>query len=129
MYVTKHIDWLSITLPSDTNMESLFPLLDWHFVGRGNHGYKYRFQDAITGTTYQMHGPSDDMGVNVVFDGEALGMLRSSVGGTDDGLCRLTSARHGYSSRLDLTLNIHEGQLTPRKVYQAFKAGNLTAKT
>jgi len=129
MYVTKHIDWLSITLPTGTDMERLFPLLDWHYIGRGMHGYKYRYKDALTGTTFQTDGPVDDMGVHVVFDGEALSMLRSSFGGTDDGLCRLTSERHGYSSRIDLTLNIHQSQLTPRKVYQAFKAGNLTAKS
>src|SRR6266567_4458855 len=46
-------------------------------------------------------------------------------GGHDTALVKLLADRHGYASRIDLTIDIHEGQLTPRKVYSALKKGAL----
>lgn len=129
MYVTKHIDWLSATFQTGTQMAELFPLLDWRYVGRGLHGYQFRYRDAATGATYQEGSPNHDMGVHLTLDGEALYSLRSAFGGVDDAIARIIASWHGYASRIDLTLNIHEGDLTPRKVYQAVKSGTLKSKT
>lgn len=129
MYVTKHIDWLSITFPTDTNLQSIFSTLDWRYIGKGKHGYKFAYRDQITGAIYQEGGNVDDMGVHLTLSGDCLNMLRSERGGQDDSLAVLVTSQSGYASRIDLTLNIHEGQLTPRKLYNAYKAGNLTAKT
>lgn len=129
MYVTKHIDWLSITFQTGTQMAQVFPLLEWHYVGRGRFGYKYAYRDRLTGATYQEGGQSDDMGVQLQLSGETLNGLRSSFGGEDTAIARRCADWHGYASRIDLTLNIHEGELTPRKVYNAVKAGSLKART
>lgn len=129
MYATQHIDWLSITFPSNTDIQGIFPLCDWRYAGRGVHGYKFKYQDRITGANYQFGAASDDMGVHLTLDGEALNSFRSHFGGTDDGIVRTLSNRNGYASRIDLTLNIHEGRLTPRHVQQAFKTGKLKAST
>lgn len=128
MYVTKHIDWLSITFAPDEDIPRIFPLLDWNYIGRGMHGYKFKYQDRITGARFQSGSASEEMGVHLTLDGEALNSLRSTFGGVDDGLVKTLADRHGYASRIDLTLNIHEGQLTPRKVFNAFKAGTLKAR-
>lgn len=129
MYVTKHIDWLSITFQTGTDLQRIFPLLDWHYAGSGRFGYKWLYRDKITGASYQEGSQNDDMGVHLTLSGEALNSLRSAVGGDDTALCKLLADWHGYSSRIDLTLNIHEGTLTPRKVYSAVKTGALKAPT
>jgi len=129
MYVTKHTDWLSITLPTGSHPQDIFPLCEFVYVGRGLHGYQHKYTDRITGMVWQEGNSRDDMGCHLTITGEALNMLRSHFGGTDDGIVRTLADWHAYASRIDLTLNIHQGQLTPRKVYSAYKAGNLTAKT
>jgi Replication initiation factor len=129
MYATKHIDWLSITFKTGTDLQAIFPLLDWRYSGRGRFGYKWLYKDKITGASYQEGSENDDMGVHLTLSGEALGSLRSHFGGQDNALVGLLADWHGYASRLDLTLNIHEGDLTPRKVYSAVKTGALKART
>lgn len=129
MYSTKHIDWLSITFPTDVQLRSVFGTLDWRFSGKGRHGYKFAYRDSITGATYQECAASDDMGVHLTLSGDALNMLRSERGGTDDGLLNTCSTLHGYVSRIDLTLNIHEGKVTVQDVYKAVKNGSLRART
>jgi hypothetical protein len=129
MYVTKHIDWLSITFQTGTDLQAIFPFLDWRYIGRGRFGYKYAYRDKITGASYQEGGPSDDMGCHLTLSGDALNGLRSSFGGQDTAIARTLSDWHGYASRVDLTLNIHEGELTPRKVYSAVKIGALKSRT
>lgn len=129
MYVTKHIDWLSVTFETGTDLQAIFPLLDWHYMGRGRFGYQYAYRDKITGANYQEGSANDEMGVHLTLPGDALNSLRSQWGGNDTALAQLLTHWHGYASRIDLTLNIHEGQLTPRKVYSAVKTGALNART
>jgi len=129
MHITKHIDWLSITFQTGADLQVIFPLLDWHYAGRGRFGYKWMYIDRTTGASYQEGSSNDDMGVHLTLSGETLNMLRSTFGGDDGKLAALLAKHHGYASRIDLTLNIHEGQLTPRKVYSAVQTGSLKART
>ena len=129
MYATKHLDWLSITFETGTQMAQVFPTFDWHYVGRGMHGYNFMYRDKLTGAIYHEAGHSDEMGVHLQISGDALARIRSERGGTDDGLVRLLSDRHGYASRVDLTVNIHDGELTPRRMFEELKAGKLKART
>lgn len=129
MYVTKHLDWLSITFPTHTDLGRIFGTLDWHFVGRGRFGYQFAYRDKVTGASFMEGAQSDDMGVHLTLPGDALQMLRTERGGIDDELARLLTRHSGYCSRIDLTLNIHDGTLTPRKVYDAVKRGSLKART
>lgn len=129
MYVTKHIDWLSITFETGTNLQAILGTLDWHYVGRGRYGYKFAYRDRLSGAQYQEGSSVDDMGVHLTLSGDTLNTLRTHVGADDTALAKLLADWHGYSSRIDLTVNIHEGQLTTRKVYQAVKSGALTSRT
>src|SRR6266699_1485843 len=125
MYVTKMVDWLSITCKTGEDLQRIFGTLDWHYLGRGRFGYKFAYRDRITGAHYQEGSANDDMGVHLTLSGDTLASLRSQWGGDDTALVKLLADRHGYASRIDLTIDIHEGQLTPRKVYSALKKGAL----
>lgn len=129
MYVSKHIDWLSITFQKGTDLQRIFGTLDWHYDGRGRFGYQHAYRDKITGAMYQEGNVAGDMGVHLTLSGDALNSLRSQVGSDDDALARICADWHGHASRLDLTLNIHEGQITPRNLYSAVKIGRAIARS
>jgi hypothetical protein len=129
VYATKHIDWLSITFASNTNVQGILPQFDFHYTGRGRYGYKYAYRDQVTGAYYQESGPNDDMGIHLTLSGEALASIRSANNGIDEKLVQALAARHGFASRIDLTLNIHEGKVTVQDVYSATKKGTLRART
>jgi len=128
MYVTKHLDWLSCTTPKTFSHMVAFPLLRWRYVSRGNHGYAERYVCSKTGVVCQEQSQDEAMGCHYDFGGEALNLLRQEQGGTDDGLVNRLIRMGARASRIDLTINLHESNLTPRKVRDAVRSGEATAR-
>lgn len=129
MYVSKHIDWLSVTFPAGTPMGSILPLADWHYIGRGLHGYQCAYKDSTTGALLQEAGRMEGMGIHLQLGGEALHSIRSSNGGTDGPILTSCASWNGRASRIDLAFNIHEGELTPRDFKTAVEKGSAHARS
>jgi hypothetical protein len=127
-YVTRHIDWLSFSIQEADDPRMVFPLLDWHYVGAGHHGYRTRFVCRKTQAEIETDSTVYGMGSFYRFSGDALEALRQEFGGTDDGLVNRVVRSHGKASRIDLTINIHDGNLTPRDVQRAVKSGHAKAR-
>lgn len=128
MYVTRHIDWLSFSIPTEVHPSTIFPLLGWVFVGRGQHGYASAFLSKTTSAVAQTDSNQVNMGTTFRFSGDALDRLRSDFGADDTALCAMLARNKAKASRIDLTLNIHEGTLTPLKVCQAVRSGSAKPK-
>lgn len=129
MYVTKHMDWLSITFDKGTDIARIFPLLDFRYAGIGRHGYQARYSDPVTQLEYMEGASNQDMGVHCTFTGDALNAFRSQWGGDDGKLAQLLAAHRGVASRIDLALNIHEGKLTVADIHKAVKNGSCRARS
>jgi hypothetical protein len=69
-----------------------------------------------------------EMGSNFQFSGDALEALRREYGATDNGLVAQFVRSRAKVSRIDLTINIHEGSLTPKSVRDAIRSGKAKAK-
>ena len=123
MYVTKHIDWLSFTTKNPAHPRDVLPLLRWTLLGRGHHGYAAHYASNIPGIDAEMDSANSEMGISYRFSGDGLAELRRQQGSTDDGLVRHLVRLGGKASRIDLTINVHEGQLTPRTVRDAVRSG------
>lgn len=127
-YVTRHIDWLSFSIFPKQHPSQIFPLLKWTFVGRGMHGFQSSYVDSATQLRAQSDAADETMGTAFVMSGDCLDRLRQDYGATDDGLAVRLSYCKAKCSRIDLTINIHEGQLTPRKIQQAVRSGSARPK-
>lgn len=128
-YVTKHLDWLSCNVSQSDDPRMVFPLLDWHFMGAGHHGYRARYECGKTGAVLEMDSADTSMGNHFTFSGEALNSLRRDYGGTDTGLVNHLVRRGAKASRIDLTINIHEGNITPASMRDALRKGTCQAKS
>src|ERR1044072_975736 len=128
MYVTKHADWLSITIPTHANFRQIFPTLEWKYQGKGLHGYRSTYVNLATGLVCETDSGDLDMGHHFRFSGETLENFRRDLHGTDQGIINTLVRNGARASRIDLTVNIHEGQLTPRMIQQAIKSGSARAR-
>jgi hypothetical protein len=129
MYVTKHIDWLSGNLPINSDLYSILPAANFKRDGKGMHGFQTRFVDTGSGVVLQADNPGEPEIVLLTFSGDALQNLRRDNSLDEDLRIKRFLLEGGKASRLDLTLNIHEGELTPRKVYSAVQSRQLKART
>ena len=127
-YVTKHLDWLSCSISQVGNPREIFPLLDWHYVGIGHHGYKARFECSKTGASMETGSTDSSMGTHFAFSGDTLNALRRDYGGTDFGLVGHLIRAKAKASRIDLTINLHDYQLTPAIMRDALRKGTCKAK-
>jgi hypothetical protein len=128
MYATKHIDWLSITIPKHHDFRSVLPTLTFALFAKGRHGYEHQFVNVATGILVDTDSNDTEMGHHFTMSGDTLANIRREMGGDDVSLVRRFARYSGRASRIDLTLNIHEGLLTPAKVYSHLKKGTLHAK-
>lgn len=128
MYVTKHLDWLACSFSQTVDPRMAFPLLDWRYMGAGLHGYRARYVSATTGADYQTESANPEMGSHVQFSGGNLEALRRDFGGTDDGLVNHLIRLDAKASRIDLTINLHEGHITPLSMKDALRKGTCKAR-
>jgi hypothetical protein len=127
-YVTKHVDWLSITIPNAKDFRQIFPLLEWKYHGKGLHGYRSALINPASGLVCETDSADSDMGHHFSFSGDVLENFRRDLHGTDNGIIRTLERNGGRASRIDLTINIHEGEMTPALMRDALRKGQCKAK-
>lgn len=127
MHASKHIDWLSFTVPQSVDFRHVFPLLEWSFVSVGMHGYRAQYVNPQTRIRVDTDATSVEMGHHFTLSGDSLAILREDQGSRDTELCSRVIRFGARSSRIDLTINFHEGHLTPARLRDAVENG--TAKT
>jgi hypothetical protein len=125
MKVTKHLDWISVTFPSEVTAKVVFPLLEWGYAGEGIHGYRSKYIDALTGAVCFADGHTSNMGTHIQLSGSALSELRNTMGATDQALMQHLTDYNGKCSRVDVAINIHGGKLTPASIYRAYRSGHV----
>jgi len=125
MQFTKHLDWLSVTLPHDTLLASFWPFDRWVNTGKGHHGYRGSAQSDTFGVLAEFDGTAE-MGVHVVFTGQTLSDIRNETALDDDRLCRYIGSHRGRASRVDMAVNLHGSKITPRRALSDLKRGRLT---
>ena len=128
MYVTRHVDWLSFSIKSSSDWRSVFPTFAFTFSGRGSHGYRAKYVNLATGMVIQTDSADTEMGHAFQLSGDVLSNLRRESGSDDTALSQRIVRVGGKASRIDLTINVHEGKLTPRAVQSAVKSGRAKAK-
>lgn len=128
MEVSRQLDWLSFSLKTNEHPSVLFPLCQWRHVGKGAHGYRAAYEDRTTGARCELDSADPDMGTHYQLSGDALSSYRHEFGATDDALSSYIARAGGRASRIDLTINLHNGRMTPRSVYNALRKGDLHAK-
>lgn len=126
MKVTKHADWIALTFPVGTRMQDVIPSASWAYLGAGRHGYRKSHVDRNSGAGFESDGP-EAMGSHLTLSGSALSELRKSTGAADADILRHYADLRGRASRIDLCINIHDGELTPDSFMKAFKKGTLKA--
>lgn len=120
--VTKHVDWISVTFPESITPEMVFPSLEFKYVGSGIHGYKDRFLDGKTGAQFFSNGHSSSMGVHAQLSGAALSQIRKEFNVSDNNLVNHLTGLNGKIGRIDLAINIHGGNVTPKSFFNAVRA-------
>jgi len=125
MYATKHLDWLSVTFEDLRSALGIIPDSDWHNVGSGHHGYRTALQDAVSGARIETDSAVASMGAHLTMSGQTLYEVRTQYPDGDNSLVQAIRANDGSVSRVDLALNIHQGELTVQDFFSAYKSGDL----
>lgn len=128
MHTSAHLDWVAATYPCGYSLQDTLPreFIQAPFAnkGTGAHGYRTRLTNA-QGISVMLNG-TDAQGVHLTLPGSALAALRD-IGLTDRALCQHVVDNGGRLARLDVAVNIHDGQLTPQDIHDAYIEGR--AKT
>lgn len=114
MKTDKHIDWLSITIPSGQNWRNFIPFSDLYLTGKGRHGYGKSYVDRRTGATIETASTRDDMGTHMTLSGGVLNAMRDDLGMIDDALIRRMYEWDAKCSRIDLAIDVYGASLTPK---------------
>lgn len=124
MYATKHLDWLSITVNSLAEVETIIPSADWHYVGKGRHGYRAAYEDRISGARVETDSSTVGMDTHLTLSGMALHAIRTTFRDGDNGLVNACRTVNGRVSRIDLAVNAHRGELKVVDFRNAIKSGS-----
>ena len=121
MRTSGHLDWLAVTFPADLEQGFWTPpkLLASPITvkNEGPHGYQQTATDEI-GIVFFSKG-TIQQGVHVIYTGEPLGIVRE-LGVTDRDLMRHVQEFHGRLTRLDVAVNILEGDIKPGDLEHAY---------
>jgi hypothetical protein len=126
--VSKQVDWLSCSIPSNIHPSVLFPLCDWVFTGSGKHGYRTRYEDRRTNAVCETDATVDEMGTHFQFSGSCLSNYRREFGATDNGFTTRLARAGAKASRIDLAIDLYGCKLTPRSLQRAINEGRAHAK-
>jgi len=128
VYVTRHLDWLSFSVGPSVDFRHIFPTIPLTYSGEGVHGYRAKYYNLATGLVVYTDAADTAMGSAFTLSGDVLCEFRRQLGSDDTALSQQVVRAGGKASRTDLTINIHEGELTPRHVQQAIKSGKAKAR-
>lgn len=128
---SKHLDWLSITLPANRKWQSFIPFAELTLIGKGRHGYGQMWHESRTGATIETASYRDDMGTHLTLSGDVLAALRDDLGATDDTIVERLRQWDGKCSRIDLAIDIFGSTCTPRELNAALlgRTATLPART
>jgi len=128
MRITKHIDWISVSMLSNKSCVDLYPNLDWRLTGQGLHGFKRRYDDMKTGMFSEEINDNPDMFTHLTMGGECLSEYRLITSQSDFEHLSFLDRERGRVSRIDVTGNVHGGKLTPKLVKRALDRGYCKTK-
>ena len=120
MRVTKHLDWLSVTIPQGENWRKVIsPCVFVANSKGGKHGYRSMYRCSETGAILETDSDNEAQGSHFTLTGDCLQNLRNDFGMVDDALCQRFADVDGRCSRIDLTLNLLESSVTPKLLNRA----------
>lgn len=131
MKVSKHLDWLSITLANNQKWRNFLPLLALHKSGRGRHGYAEAWLDEPSGTRIETGALDESMGTHITLGGQALHWFRDNYDWTDEMLVSRIQEWSGKCSRVDLAIDVFGASFTPETLNQDLlsSSAKIPAKT
>lgn len=118
---SRHIDWISVTIPGSANWRNFIPFADLALMGTGRHGYGQSWQDRRTGAVIETASARDDMGTHLTLSGDVLQTMRDDLGSIDDSLCQRIHDYDGKVSRLDLCIDCLGAAFTPYMLARALR--------
>lgn len=113
MKTSKHLDWLSITIPNSANWRNFIPFADLILTGKGRHGYGQSWRDKRTGAIIETASTRDDMGTHLTLSGDVLQTMRDDLGAVDDAIIQRIGQWDGKCSRVDLAIDVFGASFTP----------------
>jgi len=126
MQSTGHLDWVSVTFPTNTRFSYLLPegAKPQHYaeIGPGRHGYLKQWK-GDSGALIMSDGKIEQ-GVHLVLTGETLESIRAS-GPTDKALCGNFERQHGKASRIDVAIDVYDSPLSIDDLIVAYRTGLL----
>lgn len=127
----KHLDWLSITIPSEANWRQFLPFPDLYLSGKGRHGYGQAWIDKRTGARIETASTRDEMGTHLTLSGDVLRAMRDDLGAIDDRIVERVMEFDGTCSRVDLAIDCFGSDFTPDGLNVALQDGTarLPART
>lgn len=129
MKTTGHLDWIAVTFPADATHKSLLPAqIAAHKLapnGMGNHGYLKRWMNDLGVVVLSDGAPA--MGTHVYLTGEALENVRA-LPVTDFELVTHILDHNGRGSRVDVAVNILDGELTFEELERAYLAQRIKTR-
>ena len=125
--VNRHIDWLSLTFPAELTPSMIWPHDEFVEIGKGLHGYRKMSQSEHFGVVAEWDG-AENMGVHMVFSGDCLAAIREQLLRGHLPVFACASNGQGRASRIDMTINIVGGSLTPTRAHKALQTGKLITK-
>lgn len=129
MRISKHLDWLSITIPERCATENTVPFLTWRYRGKGRHGYDAVYSCDAVGATMETLSSNPDMGTHVTLPGRAMTYIRQIVGLCDDDLIAWLDKARAKPSRLDMCIDIRGGIETPQSLLRDLQNGAARTRT
>lgn len=125
MKVTRHVDWISATLDECDYPTLPFERFEWESVGHGLNGYENMLVSQPDGIVRLVGGKGENMGTHLQFSGKALHSIRTNYEMSDSELFEALFRSHASVSRLDLSINLHGGQLNAVSMNEMSKDGRM----
>ncbi len=123
MTITKHLDWIEATYPSSTSILQCMPgwaaFDDWEACDKAFFGYQCMQKPAGVEGIYYMYSPGrDDRHLQIT--GSALAELRETRPNESELLQHILKMG-GHFTRIDCAINLHNEQLTPVDLKDAYE--------
>lgn len=126
MHTTGQLDWIAVTFQQARNIAQVLPRviarLPFTETGPGPHGYAKMWKNGI-GVVLLTDG-KPEMGMHAIMTGETLSQIRE-LGVADRALCASIVAAQGKASRLDVAVDVYDGELTFDRLVWEYQNGRI----
>lgn len=124
MKTSRHIDWISVTIPNSQNWRNFIPFADLRLIGKGRHGYGQAWVDKRTGARIETASTRDDMGTHITLSGDVLNAMRDELGAVDDAIVERITQWDGQCSRIDLAIDCYGANFEPKALNASLLDGS-----